>query len=555
MKTWQDIAKALNEGIPPSLIEPANQQAGIYGNWMRGHTVMQLANKVFGPDGWTSYIISPPKMEERVVAINNAGVERLGVLVTCIVQITGRGLDENGKVVEVTKQDIGWGTAAQSWQGNQYQPLKPQQMRPALMGAITIGFKRCFHQFGRHLGMELYMPDEDVIALGWEEGEAPAETATTQRRPPAQQAQQPAQRPSPVMPNEPTPTEPAPRQRASAGDASPVSTTVSLLAKELGIEVTKKNQRALADLGIKDLAMKLAGRTMIRTKKVQATFESDQGSTVAEVHKEMASYAVWMASQVDEKPQSSKPFQDMAKYDLLQRQTGDLRYMLQGGTYEPWPKADIHDPTVMIGYAIEQIALKSLVGGLMGRFPEVDEAAADEYNSYHLRKHLEKHFLVERLGLLTWEQLAAFRLHVTEGQAYPEQWSGGEGEQGPEELPVEHTDEQTDKDAYVVGAPTSPAEPEPALPENYADQCEALLIEIQEQITTKVKVTDEKGKTKTVETAYAGDLATFAAKQGDLSLANAHNVVKGIHTAVEKGNLRDSNAVETLLTTALKGLT
>lgn len=522
MKPWKAIAAALNEEIPPSLIEPANQQAGIYGNWMRGHTVMQLANKVFGPDGWTSYIISPPKMEERVVAVNNAGAERMGVLVTCIVQITGRGLDENGEVVEVAKQDIGWGTAAQSWQNNQYQPLKPQQMRPALMGAITIGFKRCFHQFGRHLGMELYMPDEDVIALGWEEGEAPVEAATKQR-PPAQRApRQPVEDTRSQWDNA-TP-EPAPKQRASAGDASPVSTTVSLLAKELGIEVTKKNQRALAGLGVKELAMKLAGRTAIRTKKVQATFESDQGATVAEVHKEIANYAVWMASQVDEKPQSSKPFQDMAKYCQLWRQTSDIRYMLQGGTYEPWPKCDIHDPTAMVGYIVEKQALKSLTAGLLDRFPEADEAAAGQYNTYHLRKHLEKHFLVERLGLLTWEQLAAFRLHVTEGAEYPEQWSGGE----PEPILTEED---------IEAGKAALAETIATLPENYADQCEALLIEIQGQIE------------------YEGDLVAFAAKKGDLSLANAHNVVKGIHKAVAAGNLKDINAVETLLTTALKGLT
>lgn len=540
MKTWKDIAAALNEEIPSTLIEPASQQAGIYGRWMRGHAVMQLANKIFGPDGWTSYIISPPKVEERIVAISQGGAERMGVLVTCIVQITARGLDENDEVVEVTKQDIGWGTAAQSWQGNQYQPLKPQQMRPALMGAITIGFKRCFHQFGRHLGMELYLPDEDVIALGWEEGEAPAEATAKQapaRRPTAAHSPDEGEYFGAPATTEPPPTE---RKRPSAGDAAPPSTTVEKLAAELGIEVTDENQRALVALGARELRMRQAGSVTVRTKKVKDNFETDKGASVADVYAQMASYAVWMASEVDKGGKVSNTFENMDTYMKLARITSDTRYHLQGGTYEPWPGVTICNPTTMVGFAIEKNAIRSLTKEMGGRFEGGDEEA---YSTFHLRKHLEKHFGVERLGLLTWEQLAAFRLHVTEGAEYPQQWSGGDEGIGEALAGIPSAAEEpapvlTEEDIEAGNAAL--AEAIAQIPEDdvdYTDQCTELLIEIQGQVE------------------YEGDLPAFAAKQGDLSLKSVFKAIGAIHKAVGQGNIQDAKTLEVFLTTALKGLT
>ena len=186
MRKWVDIEKALSKELPPEVIQPPNQRAGIYGSWVKGRTIMELANSVFGADGWSSNIISPPKVEERVVSIHQSGAERGGLAVTVIVEITGRGLDTDGNIVETTKTDMGWGTAAESYnrQAERFEPLKPQQIRPAVLGAITIGFKRCLSQFGRRLGMQLYIPDdEDQMAMGWEEGEAPATQPQRERRP------------------------------------------------------------------------------------------------------------------------------------------------------------------------------------------------------------------------------------------------------------------------------------------------------------------------------------------------------------------------------------
>ena len=558
MKAWTDIEKALNEELPPEVVQPPNKRLGIHGRWVKGRIIMELANSVFGPDGWSSSVISPPKVEERVVSIHKNGAERHGLIVTVTVQITGRGLDADGNIVEITKTDVGWGTASESYnaQAKRYNPLIPPQFRPAILGAITIGFKRCMSQFGRRLGMQLYVPDEEQIAMGWEEGEAPA-TQPTRRQGPAPRSEQP-----PTEAAYPDPGEQSPPPRAAS--AAPPSPTVERLAHAMNIEVTKDNRAVLVDLAAKELKLVKLGNTQVRLKEVKKQLGYLDGAKVADVHARMPSYAIWMATEAFNKgvegKQVGQAFKDMADYDMLLRQTQDTRYQLQGGAYEPWPKADIHNPTIMVGARIERAAIKSMKAGLIERFPS---DSGDDANPYRMKNHLIGQFQRERIGLLTWEELAAFRLHVMEGAEYPEKW-GGRGEDAEELATVPPEPEpvltEEDKEAgkavvrLIMATPKPIAEPEPEDDPDYVGQCQDLLMEIQGQLTTTTTVTDpDTGRKKEEVVAYEG-LVAFATKQASLASANAFSVVKGIHAAVASGNLKDAKAVETLLTTALKGL-
>ena len=70
MNKWSDIAEQLKEELPDSLVEPRDPSKGIYGEWMKGSVAMGQANKIFGPDGWSTRIIVPPAIEDVKVDLN-----------------------------------------------------------------------------------------------------------------------------------------------------------------------------------------------------------------------------------------------------------------------------------------------------------------------------------------------------------------------------------------------------------------------------------------------------------------------------------------------------
>lgn len=484
MRKWVKIQEDLNQPIPGDLIMPARADLGIYGDWIKGSVAIELANKLFGPDGWSTRIASGPTVTDVTIGIGEGGQARHGVTVGVVVEVTVVGLDENDKPITVTRQDVGWGTATESWdsQSRTYMPLKPAQIRSAYMGSVTIGVKRCLHQLGRALGLQLYVPDEEQMAALWE---------------------------VPAVVEE---------GKAPAPKLAPMS--VAGLARQLGVEITDANKESLGSLMDKMGRLAELGKTPVSTKKVVETI--GQGKSISDVFLEMPSYAAWMASEGDKQPQSGTAFVNVLAYDQLARQIDDLMYRLQGGDYEPWPNAGVHNPVMMVGYRIEKAALSNdeFVQNLVGRFPD---ESGEAVNGYHMMNHFKGHFQVERIALLTWEQLAAFRAHIADGSEYPQTWRKQQVQQQVAEEPAEPVVEE-------------PAEPMP-LPDYY---------EMSVQLLDDID--------KTLELPDGVSAVALAQKLHPLNTEPAYNVVQALANAVKGGNVKQYNVVETILKTALSGL-
>lgn len=477
MKTWVEIQEVLNQPLPKDLINPPDSKRGIYGEWIKGSAAMELANKVFGPDGWTSELLSEPQCKNVDIGVNKKSGELRQALVSIIhIRVTGRGLDGDGNVVEVYHEDIGFGTAQESIDrrgGGGYLPMKPAQHRAALMGCVTIGIKRCLHQFGRHLGMDLYINDEDEMAALWGDDEAPS-ASQQQDQQPQQQDQQPS-------------------QEAAEGPQQPAEAT------EVASEGKPSQSANKVKLG-------QAGKVSVPTKKVRD--ELGGKATVALVYAKMLDYAMWMCEEAAES--DSQAFRAMRTYDAVMTKVLDYEYTAQGGTYIPWKGTGKHNPTVMVGHAVERAAVASAVlrGAIMERFPS--ESGADA-NVYHLSNHLKKHFGGDRIAVLTWEQLAAFRDHIVNSAEYPEQWSG-------ETAKAEETESSEPQDFM------------------------ALSIELLEEIDSKI--TSGDGKKSMVDLG----------KKYPLGQETAYRVLVGINNAVQQGSLEDYEATKVILATAMGGL-
>lgn len=483
MRTWAEITDLLSQEIPEDLIMPADTQAGIYGPWIRGSAAMELANAVFGPDGWATEVVSQPQITQLTVGVGREGEARGGIIVQAGVMVTAYGFasDKQDRVIAVSKQDVGWGTAASSYdqRAGGYIPIKPAQYRAAIMGAVTIGIKRCLRQFGRYLGMQLYFPDEiQMAALGWEsEGATEGDSKKKSTEPKTSK------------------TEPA--------DSSWIVSFFGLSADKHTADFVEKASRFRA-----------VGKTQVRTKKAQEQLGNE--ATVADVYREMPGYAMWMC-EAGSKGSTGVAFEAMAQYDILSSKLHNMAYKLEGGDFVPWDRMGIRHPTVMVGYTVEKgaYANKKFRQALIDRFPAAGEEQG--MNIYHLKNHLVKHFQVERIALLTWEQMAAFRDHVINDAEYPNRFGGTEDEGAPEpQMKAE-----------------SKSKPETEV--NYLETITHLAEQIDEAIESE-------------DWTVASLVAEYPAN------AQVASVLKSMAEAVSAGNLKEIAAVKIIMETALKGL-
>jgi len=330
VKTWAELEKALAEAIPPEHIKKKDPRRGIYGDWLKGQTAMEFANQVFGAGNWESSIVSGPTLERvNTGVIKSTGEMREGLIVTVVCAVTAWGLRDS-KPHSVTKTDVGFGDAEQSFQQAKpdqpggYIPLKPAQIQAAYMGAVTIGIKRCLHQFGRRLGMELYLSEEHWESLGWEDipEEERGTTANVKARQSARQ-----QRGSTTPRSQPPPG----RGSDDGGGSKASGDSKNELAASLGIEETHENKSLLADLRDKIEKRDKAGSAVIGTKKVKLELKGPQ--KIEAVFELMPSYAVWVASEADKDSNASNPFKAALAFDLLARQCRDAEYVLRGGEF------------------------------------------------------------------------------------------------------------------------------------------------------------------------------------------------------------------------------
>lgn len=478
MKTWSDIAKLLNQEIPEGLIMPANAQAGIYGAWIKGSVAMELANVIFGPDGWSTEVVSQPHITQLTVGVGQGGEARGGIIVQAGVMVTAYGLIE-GDIIAVSKQDVGWGTAAASYdrKSGAYLPIKPAQYRAAIMGSVTLGIKRCLRQFGRHLGMQLYFPDEaQMVAVGWESEGAP---------------------------------EDAPKKKSTKSETKKEPVDSSWIASFFGLSATPP-----ADFVETATQFRADGKTQVRAKKVQE--QLGEAATVADVYREMTGYAVWMCEAATKGSQGAA-FQAMFQYDKLSSKLYSRAYALEGGDFVPWDGLGIRHPGIMVGYATERSAYanKKFRQALIDRFPAADTEQG--MNIFHLKNHLTKHFQVERIALLIWEQMAAFRGHIINDIEYPSRFGGTEDEEEPQ-LQTE-------------------AEPEPK--KDHLDYLEKI-VHLAEQIDESLEPLDE------------WEVAALMAKYP--ASAQVLSVLEDVAEAIEAGHLKEAAAVKIIMETALKGL-
>jgi len=492
MKSWTDIAELLLEPIPEGLIEEPDRSKGIYGQWMKGSVAMTQANFAFGPDAWSTEITVPPVIENVEIELGPDGTPRKGIIVTTVVRVTALGYDKNGEVLASSREDIGWGTAAASWDGQRgrYLPLKPQQIRAAVMGSVTLAIKRCLHQYGRFLGMQLYITDEDTIAMLWAKGAdgvRPSEEPGPERR------------------------KPKPEQRAQPTDQQ--------IAEQLGIEITDENRDSVVQIGVKTKKLAQLGSVAVATKV--ARVQVGEGATVEQVFRQLPGHAAWMVAQALDGSKTAA-FVAMADYELFHREMTRLAYKVGGGDYEPWEGAGVRDPTMMLGVRLERKVLASddFKEALIARFAD---DSGEAVNEFHFRGHLKAHFQVERLALITWEQLAALRAHVLTDAEYPEQWR------------------KHDAPAAEEAPSPGPAEAEAVKeePVDFEAECGKLLAEVDE----KLQLSDQDS------------LAVKFTAEYTLDSQAALNAVVGIHKAVMAENLKGEESTAMMLETTLKALT
>lgn len=103
--------------------------------YLEHHTVVEIANDVFGPSGWKD-AMNPPQI---VYQSNNDGRWSVGVYVTLKVTLA------NG----ASHEDVGWGDAKNM-------PDRGDAIEKAIKQAVSDARKRALRNFGRACGLSLY---------------------------------------------------------------------------------------------------------------------------------------------------------------------------------------------------------------------------------------------------------------------------------------------------------------------------------------------------------------------------------------------------------------
>jgi hypothetical protein len=170
MRTWEEIQKDLD--IPPdkSMIQPPNEKAGIFGEYLTAQYVVAELNRIFGVDGWAGRLVKVSRIDR-----TDGGVVFVGEYT-----ITAYGLDVKGDCHFVDRSDGGVGVAMPivNKQTGEVFPPKPQALDTAYKAAVSDSLKRAAKSFGMRLGLWLYFDDRALQAMHVQEQEPGVPVAT-----------------------------------------------------------------------------------------------------------------------------------------------------------------------------------------------------------------------------------------------------------------------------------------------------------------------------------------------------------------------------------------
>ncbi|KAM0678801.1 DNA repair protein rad52 [Binucleata daphniae] len=131
----KEIQKRLNKKLGPELISYRTGFSSTKLSYVEGWLVIQMANKIFGFNGWSS------KIKKMVVEYCDKTDKGYCIGVSCVVRVK---LKDNTK-----KEDVGFGSA-------ENQKVRSLGYEKAKKEAATDALKRALRQFGNALGNCLY---------------------------------------------------------------------------------------------------------------------------------------------------------------------------------------------------------------------------------------------------------------------------------------------------------------------------------------------------------------------------------------------------------------
>ncbi|KAF7699663.1 DNA repair and recombination protein RAD52 [Cucumispora dikerogammari] len=138
----QTISKELNKYLGPELISYRTGMNGVKLAYTEGWTIINISNKIFGFNGWSSEIVS---LETDFIDTKSIqGTERFSIGVTCRMRVTLKD--------GTSREDIGFGISENV-------KSKGMGLEKAKKEAATDALKRAFRLFGNALGNCLYNKD------------------------------------------------------------------------------------------------------------------------------------------------------------------------------------------------------------------------------------------------------------------------------------------------------------------------------------------------------------------------------------------------------------
>lgn len=164
MKLYSDVIEALAEAIPPDAVHPADQSAGIYGNYVTAQWAMQEANAIFGTDGVSDFEL----LDKETIEIPIPGESFGNWVFITTVKVWFSVLMDDDTVHRFSRIGRGVGTAQCPRRSGNLTPVRPQQLDTAAKASLSDAIKNAMMRSGRRLGAQLYFNEREAQVLGYE---------------------------------------------------------------------------------------------------------------------------------------------------------------------------------------------------------------------------------------------------------------------------------------------------------------------------------------------------------------------------------------------------
>ncbi|OQS55550.1 RAD52 [Ecytonucleospora hepatopenaei] len=137
-KSKKIVASLLNKYLSREFIATRSNGSSQF-TYLEGHVAINLANKIFGFDGWSTKV---KKIKKEFMDSKSDGKFSVGF--SCICKVIVYVIDNN-KTVKISKEDVGFGSC-------ENMKNKLNAIENARKEAVTDSIKRCLRQFGTALG-------------------------------------------------------------------------------------------------------------------------------------------------------------------------------------------------------------------------------------------------------------------------------------------------------------------------------------------------------------------------------------------------------------------